>query len=53
MNNHKTLAEALEEEEKRLALRFLYYTRPKRPLTMEEARALCAEASKIAETPSE
>lgn len=36
----KTLAEELAIENELLRRRFVYYTRPKRPLTMDEARKL-------------
>lgn len=41
----KTLAQALKEEEEALRRRFIHHTRPKRPLTMEEAAALAASVS--------
>ncbi len=36
----KTLAEELAEENERLRRRMVHATRPKRPLTMDEARLL-------------
>jgi hypothetical protein len=36
----KTLAEEMREEAERLRRRFVEFTRPKRPLTMDEARRL-------------
>lgn len=42
----KTLAEDLREEAEQLRRRFVHHTRPKRPLTMNEARALCEAMDK-------
>jgi hypothetical protein len=36
----KTLAESLKEEQDALRRRFIHHTRPKRPLSMEEAAEL-------------
>ena len=36
-----TLAEDLRREEAQLRQRFIYHTRKKGPLTMDEARSLC------------
>jgi len=41
MDEKKTLADELREEEQRARRRFIHATRPKRPLTLDEARELC------------
>lgn len=41
MDEKKTLADDLRAEEQRARRRFIHATRPRRPLTMDEARELC------------
>lgn len=41
----KTLAEELKQEAERLRRRFIHAARPKRPLSFDEARALCARVA--------
>lgn len=42
----KTLAEELAEEEERLRRRMVHATRPRGPLTLEQARDLCERMEK-------
>lgn len=49
----KTLAQELAEENEALRRRFIHHTRPKRPLTLDEARALqmaVIDSSELVET---
>lgn len=45
----ETLADALREEEELLRRRFVHATRPKGPLTMEQAIELCRRMSGVGE----
>ena len=47
MTEKKTLAQELREEDEALQRRFIHHTRPKGPLSMEEAQALCERMANV------